>query len=137
MKQVLHASLLCAGLSVCAWAQEPAASAQIERKIISRQAAAGTGARDIVVAQASVPPGARAGWHVHPGEEISQINEGESMLYIAGAAPRKLKAGDSFVIPAGVPHDAHNTGSTPLKVFAVYLVEPGKPLASPVAAPKD
>ena len=38
---------------------------------------------------------------------------------------------DSFVIKAGVVHDARNTGSVPMKLVGVYVVEKGKPLASP------
>jgi hypothetical protein len=42
-----------------------------------------------------------------------------------------LKAGDSFRNAPGV-HNAKNTGTTPVKILAVYLVEKGKPLAEPV-----
>ena len=40
----------------------------------------------------------------------------------------KVKAGDGLVIPGGVKHDAHNTGTQPLQVVCVYVVEKGKPL---------
>ncbi|WP_338848624.1 cupin domain-containing protein [Massilia sp. W12] len=134
----LLATMLTGLLAGTCLAQEKnAPKAPIERQILSRQMASGAGAREIVTASVSVAPGVRAGWHVHPGEEISQINEGEATLHIAGQPPRKLKAGDSFVIPAGVAHDAQNHGAGPLKVFAVYLVEPGKPLASPVSPPQE
>ena len=42
-----------------------------------------------------------------------------------------MKAGDGFVIPAGAKHDAHNIGSTPVKLVGVYVVDKGKPLATP------
>jgi mannose-6-phosphate isomerase-like protein (cupin superfamily) len=35
------------------------------------------------------------------------------------------------VIPAGVVHDAHNEANVPIKLVGVYVVEKGKPLASP------
>ena len=41
------------------------------------------------------------------------------------------KAGESFVIPAGVVHDAQNNGTVPIKLIGVYVVEKGTPLASP------
>jgi quercetin dioxygenase-like cupin family protein len=42
-----------------------------------------------------------------------------------------LKAGETFFIPAGVVHDGRNTGTAPAKVLATYVVEKGKPVASP------
>ena len=87
--------------------------------------------REAVVARVEVAPGARAGRHTHPGDEISYVLEGESELLVDGQPPRIVKAGESFVIPAGVVHDAHNAGSVPVKLVGVYVVEKGKPLASP------
>ncbi len=87
--------------------------------------------REAVVARVEVAPGAKAGRHTHPGDEISYVLEGEATLLIDGQPPRVVKAGESFVIPAGVVHDAHNDGSTATKLVGVYVVEKGKPLASP------
>ena len=87
--------------------------------------------REAVIARVEVAPGARAGRHTHPGDEISYVAEGEGEILIDGQSARKVKAGDGFVIPAGAKHDAHNTGSMPLKLVAVYVVEKGKPLATP------
>ena len=41
------------------------------------------------------------------------------------------EGGDSYLIPAGKIHDARNTGDAPVKVLATYVVEKGKPLATP------
>jgi len=87
--------------------------------------------REAVVARVEVAPGAKAGRHTHPGDEISYVMEGEALLLIDGQPPRTVKAGESFIIPAGVIHDAHNTGSAPIKLVGVYVVEKGKPLATP------
>ena len=87
--------------------------------------------REAVVARVEVAPGAKAGRHTHPGDEISYVIEGEATLLVDGQPPRQVKAGESFVIPAGTVHDAHNNGSTPIKLVGVYVVEKGKPLASP------
>jgi quercetin dioxygenase-like cupin family protein len=86
---------------------------------------------EAVVARVEVAPGAKAGRHTHPGEEISYILEGEALLLVDGQPPRTVKAGESFVIPAGVVHDAHNASSAPIKLVGVYVVEKGKPLATP------
>ena len=87
--------------------------------------------REAVVARVEVAPGAKAGRHTHPGDEISYVIEGEATLLVDGQPPRQVKAGESFVIPAGTVHDAHNNGSSPIKLVGVYVVEKGKPLATP------
>ncbi len=87
--------------------------------------------REAVVARVEVAPGAKAGRHTHPGDEISYVLEGEATLLVDGQPPRVVKAGESFVVPAGVIHDAHNAGTVPIKLVGVYVVEKGKPLATP------
>ena len=61
--------------------------------------------------------------------------EGEANLMIAGQPPRKVAAGEGFVILAGVVHNARNDGATAAKRVGVYVVEKGQPLASPASAP--
>ena len=87
--------------------------------------------REAVVARVELAPGARAGRHTHPGDEISYMMEGESTLLIDGEPPRVVKAGESFIVPAGVIHDAVNNGTVPVKLVGVYVVEKGKPLVTP------
>jgi quercetin dioxygenase-like cupin family protein len=59
------------------------------------------------------------------------VLEGTLQLEVAGQPPRTLKAGEAFFIPPGVVHDGRNTGAGPAKVLATYVVEKGKPVASP------
>ena len=87
--------------------------------------------REAVVARVEINPGVSVGRHTHPGDEISYVMEGSGEILIEGQPPRKVKAGDGFVIPAGAKHDARNTGSTVLKLAGIYVVEKGKPLATP------
>jgi quercetin dioxygenase-like cupin family protein len=68
---------------------------------------------------------------LHHGDEIGYLQDGEVEMQIDGEAPRKLKAGDGFIIPAGRVHDAHNIGAGPARVIVTYVVEKGKPLAVP------
>jgi quercetin dioxygenase-like cupin family protein len=86
---------------------------------------------EAVVARVEVAPHATAGRHSHPGEEISYVLEGETEVLIDGEPPRRVKAGEAFIIPAGKVHDAKNTGDVPVKLIGVYVVEKGKPLATP------
>ena len=121
--------LIGAGLTVVAGALLAQASG-LTRVMVGRGDVSVPG-REAVVARVTVAPGAYAGRHTHPGDEISYLLEGQTELLIDGQPPRLVKAGESFVIPAGVVHDAHNTGSTPAQVIGVYVVEKGKPLATP------
>ncbi len=87
--------------------------------------------REAVVARVELAPGIYAGRHTHPGDEISYVAEGQAELLVEGQPPRLIKAGESFVVPAGVVHDAHNSGTAPTRLIGVYVVEKGKPLATP------
>jgi quercetin dioxygenase-like cupin family protein len=101
-----------------------------QRTIVERGDVSVAG-REAVVARVEIAPGARAGRHTHPGDEISYVMEGEGELLIEGQPARKIKAGDGFVVSAGLKHDAHNTGTGPLKLAGVYVIDKGKPLATP------
>lgn len=128
MSALLPGLLLLAGLAVQGAALAQASG--LTRTLVGKADVSVPG-REAVVARVEVAPGAKAGRHTHPGDEISYVLEGEATLLIDGQAPRTVKAGESFVIPAGTIHDAHNNGSVPTKLVGVYVVEKGKPLASP------
>jgi quercetin dioxygenase-like cupin family protein len=130
--RILSAAIVaaaCAGLwgSEALHAQQPG----FTRKMLQDQNLSAHG-RHAVQVVAEFAPGVAAGKHTHPGEELGYLLEGSILLEIEGEAPRTLKAGDSFYVPAGKPHDGKNVGSGPAKVLATYIVETGKPVASPV-----
>lgn len=85
-----------------------------------------------VMARSEFPAGVESGRHFHPGEELGYLLEGTLQLTLDGQAPKTLKAGDVIFIPAGTVHNAKNTGTTVAKVLATYVLETGKPLATPV-----
>jgi quercetin dioxygenase-like cupin family protein len=87
--------------------------------------------REAIVTRLDIDPGVAAPRHTHPGDEISYVLEGEGELLVDGEPPRKLKAGDAFVVSAGKIHSAKNTGSVPMKVIVNYVVEKGKPVSVP------
>jgi quercetin dioxygenase-like cupin family protein len=80
---------------------------------------------------AEVPPGGSAGRHTHPGIEIGYVLDGEAELIVEGQPDRHVKAGDSWEIAPGVPHDAKVSGDKPFKLLAVYVVDKSRPLATP------
>lgn len=117
---------LAAVIGAALWAQAPG----IQRTVVKRGDTTVPG-REAIIARVEIAPGASAGRHTHPGEEISYVEEGEGEILMEGQAPLKVKAGDGFVVSGGTKHDARNTGTQPLKLVAVYVVEKGKPLATP------
>lgn len=106
-----------------------AQNAGIKRTIVKTQDV--SGGHQAIIASVTIAPGASAGRHTHPGEEISYVIEGEGEILIDGHPPLQIKAGDGFVVPAGAIHDARNTGTVPVRLVAVYYIEKGKPLATP------
>ena len=87
----------------------------------------------IVTVIAEIGPNVLAGRHTHPGVDTGYVLDGEATLIIEGQPDKVLKAGDSYAVPAGIPHDI-KTSDKGLKIMAVYVVEDGKPVATP--APK-
>jgi quercetin dioxygenase-like cupin family protein len=125
MKRLLLALALTA-LAAALYAQQPG----FTRKMLQDQDVS-VGERHAVQVLAQFAPGAAAGKHTHPGEELGYVLAGTLQLEVAGQPPRTLNAGEVFFIPAGVVHDGRNTGAGPAKVLATYVVEKGKPVASP------
>jgi quercetin dioxygenase-like cupin family protein len=85
---------------------------------------------ETVIGIAEVVPDANIGRHTHPGPESGYVLEGEMTLIVEGQPDRPLKAGESYQIPAGAIHDG-KSGAKGVKVIATYVVEKGKPLATP------
>jgi quercetin dioxygenase-like cupin family protein len=108
------------------FAQAPA----IKRTVVTQKDVSVPG-REAIVTKVEIAVGGSAGRHTHPGDEISYVLEGEGEILMEGQPALKVKPGDGFIIPGGVKHDARNTGTTPLKLVGVYVVEKGKPLATP------
>ena len=87
--------------------------------------------RHAVSARADFAPGATAGRHTHPGEEIGYVLEGTVELAVEGRATMSLRPGDVFFIPSGVPHDGHNPGPGKAAILSVFVAEQSQPLATP------
>ena len=85
---------------------------------------------ETVIGIAEVVPNVNIGRHTHPGPESGYVLEGEMTLLIDGQPPKTLKVGESYQVPAGAIHDG-KSGEKGVKVIATYVVEKGKPLATP------
>ena len=89
---------------------------------------------EAVTAIAELPVGATSGRHSHPGEEIGYVMEGTLFLELDGKPAMTLEAGKTFSIPSGAIHNATNKTNGTVKILSTYLVEKGKPLATPAPA---
>jgi quercetin dioxygenase-like cupin family protein len=85
---------------------------------------------ETVIGMAEIVPNVNIGRHTHPGPESGFMLEGDMTLLVDGQSPLEVKAGQSYKVPPGAVHDAR-TGARGAKVIATYVVEKGKPLASP------
>ena len=83
------------------------------------------------MARAELDVGAAAPKHTHPGEELGYVLEGRVELQVEGKPPVTLTAGDVFFVPPETAHMARNVGTMPAKLVSTYVLEKGKPLASP------
>ena len=87
--------------------------------------------REAVMALVTLPPTATSGRHTHFGEEIGYILEGTVVIEQEGKPAMTVAAGKPFLIPAGTVHSATNNGTATARLVANYIVEKGKPLATP------
>ena len=87
-------------------------------------------AYETVIGIAEIAANVNVGRHTHPGPESGYLLEGEFTLLVEGQPPLVVKAGESYKVPPGAVHDARS-GDKGAKVIATYVVEKGKPLATP------
>ena len=112
-----------------------AQQAGFKRTVIQQESLSVAG-REAVTAIAEFQPGATVGRHTHPGEEIGYVLEGTIVLEQEGKPAVTLGAGKTFFIPPNTVHNATNKGQGPARVLANYIVEKGKPVATPVTDTK-
>lgn len=108
----------------------PAATAGVTRKILSQTDGPTPGYVTLLV-EATIEPGVTVARHKHPGIESGYVMQGGFELPVQGQPTRTIKAGDGFQIPPETPHAGGKPGDALTKVLVTYVVEKGKPLASP------
>ena len=115
---------------VSAQGAAPAATAGVARKILSQTDGPIPGYVTVLV-EATIEAGVSVARHTHPGVESAFVLEGGFELPIQGQPTRVLKAGDGFQIPPETPHAGGKPGEAKSRILITYVVEKGKPLASP------
>jgi quercetin dioxygenase-like cupin family protein len=86
--------------------------------------------RVIVQAVNRIASGEESGWHTHPGEEVGFVLTGALQLWIQGGPTLFLQAGDFFLIPEKLPHNALAVGHISGRMLSTYIVDAGEPLST-------
>ena len=108
----------------------PPATGGVTRKILS-QTDGPTPGYVTITAEAEIEAGVTIARHTHPGIESAYIIEGGLELPIEGQPTRALKPGDGFQVPPNTPHAGGKNGDKKTKIAITYVLEKGKPIASP------
>lgn len=127
-RRIFGGCALCAAVELVAAPASAQAPSGVRRVTVKQEPLPGT---NYVTIQMMVEVEAQSAIarHTHPGHEATYIISGGMELNIEGQDMLRLKGGDSFLVPAGVPHSGRATEAT--RFFATYVVEKDKPLSSP------
>jgi quercetin dioxygenase-like cupin family protein len=105
---------------------------QPQRAVLERHDQADVPGKEIVIGTATLPAGTAIGFHVHPGDEAGYVLKGAVIWKTKGQPDRALKAGDSFFNPRGAVHSIAAAEASEAMVISTWIVDKGKPLATPV-----
>jgi quercetin dioxygenase-like cupin family protein len=126
-------ALLLGAVAIQAQAPAPAG---IKRKVLIQENLSPMPAMTAYVVEGELPPNAESGWHTHPGHDFTYVRSGEATLDYEGKPSVTAKPGMALHNAPGVPHNVRNVSKTePFKYSSVFIIEQGKPVAVPAAAP--
>ena len=108
----------------------PVTTPGVTRKILSQIDGPTPGYVTLVV-DIEIEPGVTIGRHTHPGIESAYMLEGGFDLPIEGQPTVAFKPGTGVVVPPNTPHAGGKNGDKKTHIVSTYIVEKGKPLASP------
>ena len=91
--------------------------------------------REAVLFLISLPPGAAAPAHTHPGIGIGYVLEGVYESQYEGEGLKRFTAGDAIYDLAQTPHLIARNGShtEPLRFIMTFIVKKGEPTIGPLA----
>jgi quercetin dioxygenase-like cupin family protein len=108
----------------------PATTSGVTRKLLSKTDGPTAGYETLLM-EAEIEAGVPVAPHTHPGIESAYVLEGGFELPIQGQDTRMLKPGDGFLIPPNTRHAGGKPGTAKTKILITYVLEKGKPLATP------
>jgi quercetin dioxygenase-like cupin family protein len=131
-KSALAACLCAAAFAAVSTAVSDAAPASnVQRRILLQQDLQIPNYQTVLV-EVTIPSRGREGRHTHPGSVVVFVQEGQMTLDQEGIPSKTYMPGESFFIEAGKVHEGINNGDSRVRAIASFVVERGKPLASPV-----
>ncbi|GHJ16043.1 cupin [Micromonospora sp. AKA38] len=102
----------------------------IRRTELQRHPASVPG-RLIVQTLFEIPVGMASGRHRHPGEEVGFLIHGSVAMEFDDRPTLTIHAGQPFLIPPGVVHNARNiTPDVTTKMLSTYFVDEDEPLVT-------
>ena len=105
-------------------------ASDIKRTILQRFDVPGSN-YETVIALVEIAPNAAIGKHTHFGIDSGVLQVGDIVLNAEGRPEQSVKPGDSWQIPPNTVHWG-KVGPNGAKIINTYVVEKGKPLATPV-----
>ena len=93
------------------------------------------GPATVAVQQFAIDPGARAGWHTHPGPAWIVVTKGEMAFYNADGCRTVYPAGSAVMERPGWVHEPRNETTEPLEFYVTFIVPVGPALRSSAEAP--
>jgi quercetin dioxygenase-like cupin family protein len=131
VKSIARCSLVAAvAISVGAVADD--AKPQPQRAVLERHDQSSVPGKEVVIGTAMLPTATAIGFHVHPGDEAGYIIKGTVTWKVRGQPDKTLKAGDSFFNPRGSVHSVVSADPGDSLVISTWIVDKGKPMATPV-----
>ncbi len=86
---------------------------------------------ETLIGTSELAPNAASGRQSHPGPEGGYVLQGSGTILVDGQPPLPVKAGQSYKLAPGAIHDVQS-GAAGVKLLVTWVVEKGKPFASPV-----
>jgi quercetin dioxygenase-like cupin family protein len=81
----------------------------------------------LIVSTYDIAPGARLARHEHPFSRYAYVLQGDLAVEFDGGKQMRYHAGDVIVEAVGTWHFGINTGTVPVRLLVVDLVEAGQP----------
>jgi quercetin dioxygenase-like cupin family protein len=124
-KVIISAALVATGLAVtAAWSQTPP---PFENHRYFTMPLEKDPTREVGLQSVTMPPGSGNGFHRHPGEQWTAVQEGEVTFTIQGQPPKVMKAGDWNYVPRGTIHRQQNLSGRPARYIEMRVFDKDKP----------
>ena len=93
---------------------------------------AGSKDQEIIIQIRKLQDGESVTPHIHHGVEMTEVVTGTFELYVKGQPVKVIHAGESFMVPREVPHDARPApGSPPVHLAVTLVIDKGTPARTP------